>query len=219
METMITQRRNNKVRRTLLTVPMVLATLWGLTGPAHAIPIEAVTVSGGIVTNPINPTVVGWNFTANQNIDVVALGAWDFTGDGFSGTIDVGLWDILGNLLATATLTGTNQPLASSGFRYATIGPVSLTTGSEYVIASTGGPSNQYLRNAIVSDSPGVTWGESRGENSASLVFPTSFTANVQGYFGGNFQYQQTVPAPATVILFGIALIGLGWSRRNFVAA
>jgi hypothetical protein len=70
----------------------------------------------------------------------------------------------------------------------------------------------------VVTDSTGVTWGESRGEESATLVFPTSFNANLQGYFGGNFMYEQAVPAPATLALFGIGLLGLGWSRRKLRA-
>ena len=160
-------------------------------------------------------TVIGWLFRAEDDIDVISLGMWDFQENGFTlGSVEVGLWDVGGTLLASTTVLSTDS--LSNGFRFSGITAVSLSAGMEYVVGGLSIAPEAYQFNAAVSNSPNVTWLESRATNSSTLVLPTGFIGTPGAFFGANFQYaEETVPAPATLALFGLGLMGLGWSRRR----
>jgi hypothetical protein len=216
---MIIKLRQNprRVAAKLFRIPVILFALCSFCGTtAHAIPINAVTISGGSVVNPNTPTVVGWIFKAEQNINVTALGMWDESGDGFAASsLDVGLWDVAGNLLASTSVNSGNT--LTNGFRFASIGSTSLTAGTNYVVGGLAGPSDQYRATATVANSAGVSWLGARFVNGTSLAFPTNTFVNTAGWFGANFQYDQpaAAPVPATLALFGLGLVGVGWSRRR----
>jgi hypothetical protein len=206
-----------KIAARLFRIPVIFVALCVFGGTtAHAIPINAVAISGGSVVNPNTFTVVGWIFKAEQNINVTALGMWDESGDGFAASgLDVGLWDVAGNLLASTSVNSGNT--LTNGFRFASIGATSLTAGTNYVIGGLTGPSDQYRATATVTNSAGASWLGARYVNGPSLAFPTNTFVNTAGWFGANFQYEQpaAAPVPATLALFGFGLLSLGWSRRR----
>jgi hypothetical protein len=49
----------------------------------------------------------------------------------------------------------------------------------------------------------------------SSFDAPTNTQGLDVGYFGPNFKFTAAVPAPATLALFGLGLLGLGWSKRK----
>jgi hypothetical protein len=196
----------------LLRIPMVLAVLCAFVGNAHAIPINAVDISGGTGVITGADVVAGWLFRAEDNIDVISLGMWDNGEDGFTADVEVGLWTEGGAFLTSTTVTSLD-PL-TNGFRFATLDDsVSLISGSNYVIGGLLQQPDIFRTLATVTNSSGVTWLDSRGKTTSTLDFPDEEGDVAGSYFGANFQYE-SVPAPATLALFGIGLLGLSWSRR-----
>ena len=167
--------------------------------------------------------VVGWEFTAKADITVVSLGMWDSLGDGFSNqsTADVGLWTTQGDLLASATVVGTDVLI--DGFRYTDIAAVQLRGGENYVVAGVfsdagSGPSfNTFAFDVTITDnSPtDVVWVDSRASNALQLTFPTDFQ-NFNGFFGANFRFVDE-PSVFALMLSGVCGLGVFVRRRRLV--
>jgi hypothetical protein len=83
------------------------------------------------------PFVNGFEFRAESNITVTALGAFDYLGDGLVTPHRVGIWPAEGGpLIVEATVpSGVSAPLLGQ-FRYASIPGTWLSAGSNYVIAA-----------------------------------------------------------------------------------
>jgi hypothetical protein len=98
-----------------------------------------------------DPLTLGFVFTANSTFEVTSLGWFDSTGAGFQSEHTVGIFDSTGNLLVSTTLgSGTTDPL-SGNFRYHSISPLTLNSGSEYTLAGTsGGPADSWTINNFV---------------------------------------------------------------------
>ncbi len=159
----------------------------------------------------------GWSFTVDASIDVLALGQWDEGLDGLNGSADVGLWLSDGTLLVSATVpTGSSGTLIGD-HRYTSIATFTLMTSTVYVIGSayTGGPSDNLALtefNSLINPIDGRVAG---GGTSKDMQFP-SFT-DMRFFSGPSFLFESSVPAPATLALFGLGLAGPGWSRRKKV--
>ena len=118
---------------------------------AHASTI-GVTIEGGESYGSFSEhTVIGWEFTANQNVTVDSLGMWDEYADGFKlgGSTEVGLW-ISGGTLLASTVVSSSDPLsginADGGFRFSPIAGANLTAGNNYVVAGLLDPSRFHCR-------------------------------------------------------------------------
>jgi hypothetical protein len=149
------------------------------------------------------------------------VGYWDQTPATPLGSNHlVGIWTAGGTLLGTGTVL-TNSPI-TDGFRFAPIdAPVDLLAGQTYVIGALipAGANNDNLYISglvtapIITTAPEITYGQSRA-NFAGFGFPGTVLATA-GRFGPDFQFVQTqpIPEPASLTVFGLALVGLAGYR------
>lgn len=172
-----------------------------------------VTTAGGYTVLTVFDTVIGWSFTANADVQVGALGIWDEGGDGFVEDVNVGLWTDSGTLLGLATVGSTDA--LDAGFRFAAITPILLTGGNSYTIAGLLQAPDYYRAFTEVTNSPLITWSDSRAVNTNVLTFPTEITGREGSYFGANLRVTPVapIPEPASVTLLGLGLAAIGARR------
>ena len=192
-----------------------------------AAPTLAVTGTPGATTDESNifsgdgPWTLGWTFTVNTSITVVALGAWDSNGDGFADSHAVGLWEDGGALLASTPVSSGDTLIAN--FRYAAIGPVTLAAGRTYVVgASDLGLGDDYVLDSAGSVIPQITYGQPRFFSGAGLSRPDFAGGRSFSYFGGNFLVDGgVIPEPGTwmMMIAGFGMIGFAARRRTALAA
>ena len=122
-----------KTRHPFMLLALVLCNIALLaSGSAHAGPI--LEFSGGTEAPVASDASLGWSFTTNQSIIVVALDAFDPTGrDGTVGAVR--LYNGSGIVLASALVTASD-PIegAPTPFYSEAITPVSLAANSTYYI-------------------------------------------------------------------------------------
>jgi len=138
----------------------------------------------------------GMQFTVSTDINVTELGKFDIEGDGIVGT-DVGLYNVdSGELLATASLTGTS-PQRSNGkdAYYAPITPVTLTPGTTYAVMALYTTTEKVTWGISQSFAPEVNLVQGVAHTDESALQPTyahTHTMEGSGYYGGTFKF--TVP-------------------------
>jgi hypothetical protein len=104
-----------------------------LAAPASAGPAVAFAFgSGGC--GPSN--VEDFEFRAEADVTVSALGAWDDDLGGFAHAIPVGLYDSACQELASVTLPAGTAATLLGQYRYASIPPVALSAGQSYRVAA-----------------------------------------------------------------------------------
>jgi hypothetical protein len=176
-----------------------------------------------------NPVAAFWNgtaggtFTVGTNITVTALGAFDYLFALNPGTIQVGLWDSTGHLVASNTISSTDQLVNQT--RYDSITPVTLQPNQLYSMGAYSTNGTIFLDIAgpatggAVTNAPQLTLGNSaafQGGFSAPVI-----VSNTLGtiYLGANFEILSGVPEPTVGLLAGMAglLIAAGrkWYSRS----
>jgi hypothetical protein len=195
---------------------LVGAALTAAMVPAAALADPGVDFTGaGSVGFTSQTWTLGYEFSANVDTAVTALGTWN---SGISGTFAVGLWDSSGNLLAQTNVdTGGTQD-GSAPWVFSAIGPVSLTAGNIYYVGSYGDSYYTYNVSGFTVD-PRITF-ISDAWTGGGLAFPTNHSGTV-GFFGGNVELGSAVPEPATwaTMVAGIGVVGGAMRRRRKMAS
>lgn len=149
---------------------------------------------------------LGWRFTANQDIQVTALGFYDDKKNGLIENHDVGIFDLNCNLLARRTVRPTN-PLTGF-FRYRNIPPVILPAGHDYYIAAVTGKENYAISVTDLIVPPALTfWGYAiygNTQSTSDLHCPNGSAGQqaFHGDFGPSFKFNDgTLRPSATRVL------------------
>lgn len=158
---------------------------------------------------------LGWEFQANQNLIVSALGFFDLDADGLLASHQVGLWSSSGTLLGSVTVTPASSP--SGGFYYENLTtPINLTSGNSYRIAAhVLGDGFVYGGENIVTES-NITFSETyRGF--PGFTFPTENDG--RQYLTSNFKVQLPPAVKSFDITFSNSNTGadmtLGWEFQT----
>jgi Domain of unknown function (DUF4082)/PEP-CTERM motif len=165
---------------------------------------------------------LGYSFRANNAVSVVGLGTYN---NGVSGNMTVGLWDSAQNLLASTIVTTGSPILGTANWLFESIGPVALTAGNVYYVASHGDARYAFDVTGFTVD-PNITFLNNAWQH-GGLNFPGLVDLDpraITGFYGGNVELAATatatpVPEPATLTLLSVGLLAVGASRRRKVKA
>ena len=198
-----------------------------LSTTSNATPIAAVEWSGDPQTVSTNGTwMMGYEFNTTADVNVTALGAFDHLGNGFVTDHNVGIWDFSGNLLASTIVTSSDA--LNGHFRYSTISALTLLSGNTYIVGSDlwGGQGDAWAWRETgglnLIEATGIDHVQDRFLSSSGFGFPSQSEGTLRdGFYGANFLVDSDinqVPEPASFILFGLGLAGLGFSRKKKTA-
>ena len=209
--------KRNKIStcKTALFGALLAASL--LSGAHSANAAQAITFSTASDyyqnSNATNNNIIGWSFTANQDLFATRLAVFDTDRD-IAPELNhyIGLWDSAGSLLASATVTETNVRPQGFAYHWADITQTTLKAGQTYTVG------------AIM----GVDYYTAQVPNSIfNYGDPTPF-GNLQvnpgiSYLADAFYDLATNPVTGTVtestnqLTFGTASIGNGLTDPNTI--
>lgn len=167
-----------------------------LSGATFAVPVTALTVSGGILSS--NTFTWGYLFSLSQNVTITSLGVFDDAGDGMAQAQNVAIWDSGGTMVLQGVVAaGSSDPLID-GFRFtsALTGSTSFAAGT-YTIGTQrigSGTVNASFR-GVVSTVSGVNF-LGTVDNGSSTVFSQPTFGNQNAMIGPSFQIDDPTPAP-----------------------
>ena len=209
------------------TATMMAVLAAGLAGIAQAAE-PAITWDGShaeYFSDVDGPFTIGFQFRAETDLVVNALGAFDYLRDGFATEHPVGLWTADGGtLLATAVVPAGTTGSLQGQFRFVGIPDTRLAAGTEYVVGAAGffgSVGDLYAGSVPVNAftmAGGVSFQGQRGAGEApGLNFPTVHWDPLSpATFGANFQFV-AIPEPAPWTLLALGLLALRGRRRSVV--
>lgn len=171
---------------------------------------------------------VGWTFKALDDMVVTSLG-WYAIGGDLDASHQIGIWDAGGTLLGQATVTAGAPD--GTGVRYVGVGPINLTSGSDYFIGGRDliGDNDNYITSVsnLVTSTSIQFLGSAVNASGGGFGFPNLVNnTTTGGRFGANFQFRVVdgaVPEPATWALmicgFGLAGSALRYRTRSVTVA
>jgi hypothetical protein len=159
---------------------------------------------------------LGFEFLANTNVTVTALGNMDFgSPSSLSQPQQVGLWDSSGDLLASAFVTSSSTQIDNFAFTFIT--PVALFSGNYYIVGGQGGAA--FSGNEPVNVAPQITYvedlytyiGTSVNTPLYEPLTSESLTSTTNaGWFGGDVLLgATTTPEPSYYLVLGAAITAL----------
>jgi hypothetical protein len=170
-------------------------------------------------------SIVGWSFTATQDLFVTKLGVYDHDADrNIEGTHSVGLWKSDGTLITSVSVTEpgfAHSKLLTNGKYHMVNASASLQAGQTYVVAATVGISDAfaYFDSVATATAHNLQFNQNliygNAVYSDSLIgMPSIDTLSPYGNFGANLDVTPT-PVPAAAWLLGSGLLGLVGIRRK----
>lgn len=170
---------------------------------------------------------VGWEFTANADLYVTALGYFNYySNTGLVEDHDVGIYNSTGALLDSATVNAGTGERLDGDFRYTDVSSFELLAGNTYIIAGTMGANASDPVTYSVSGLthlPSITL-DSMGlyaDNApyTTLRYPTLIWNLTYDYFGPNFEVSSSPghsPEPGGLaLLIGSAIAASGFFARH----
>jgi hypothetical protein len=192
----------------LLTFAMTLGT------DARAVPMPAIIITGAnVAADAFQDNTFGYDFTADANLQVTALGVFDDFGDGLDVAYEVGIWNSSTALLDSVVVPAGTSATLIGDFRYQDLSTaIALTSGASYRIGVLV-PATQELVNGVTSvvtssitiNTPNLF------TRSATLSYPSTVSAG-RMYMTGNMLL---VPEPSAVWLVGSGILALACAARR----
>jgi hypothetical protein len=213
------------MKRFCLIITTVLMALGVSVMSAYATLAIDFTVNPGFNYHDANSYSMGWEFDVNQPIIVTSLGFYDYQQDGLAESHAVGIYNASGDLLVSGTVN-PGDPL-TGWFRFHSVTPTLLPAGDAYFIAAVTGNEDFCYNQKGIQEGPEIAFIIARiyydyPYSTDTLLFPVNANhIDSPAYFGPNFQYVNDpppshAPVPATLLLLGSGLLGLGGLRKKF---
>lgn len=201
-----------------LAFGLLLALAVALAAEARAVAIPAISITGpNVASDAFQSNTFGYDFSADGNSTITALGVFDDNGDGLDVAYAVGVWDSGASLLDSVVIPAGTGATLVDGFRYADLTTgIALSNGASYRIGVLV-PAGEELVNGVTGVTPtGITINAPNYfRNGATLLYPNTLSAGKQ-YYTANMLL---VPAPPAAWLVGSGILAvLGVARRRHAA-
>ncbi len=216
-----------KICATLLGISLLLGLAWVNCAQASLIAYDVAAQTG----NQYSTGSLGMDFDVNNPIEITALGVFDSGADGLHGTLYAAIYDrnTGTQVVPPIAFTPSDPGNLIGGSRFKNLASEILLGVGQYSIVSWGYDSDANgnwtytppITLPTLNDGGGVISfvGHGRWDGDAG-VYPTDvgndYPANL--FLAGTFAYDTSVdpaPVPATVLLLGSGLLGLGLLRRG----
>lgn len=205
---------------TALLLPALLGAVAGISTPARAAALQLLE-PGALFASA--PYTLGFAFSVNEALHLVALGVYDHQDDGLEAAAEVALWiDGQPGAIVTALVPSGATAMLDGGFRYLPVATTLLAPGTVYVVGAylDGGWATSFglgQQGQAQVDTRLQLLGDRFGDGFFAITYPGQSDSATGAWLGANFQIS-AVPEPAAAGLLLAGLAGLAWRQRKQTA-